>query len=77
MFRTVYYDTSIGFNQFFPDDADQPPVPMGLEVVQESYVWTDPQFDDFVGNRVLAEEHLDVVDPGGVGWDINNATSGS
>jgi hypothetical protein len=48
MFRTVYYDTSMFFNQFFsqPENHHRP---IGLAVVQESYVWTDPQFDDFVG----------------------------
>ncbi|MGQ0722092.1 MAG: hypothetical protein ACT4PE_11050 [Candidatus Eiseniibacteriota bacterium] len=75
MFRCVFYDTSTAFNQFFPDDADQH-VPMGLKVTQESYVWTDPQFDDFVGVEYSVLNMSNVVDPAGVGWDINNAYVG-
>ncbi|NNE44227.1 MAG: hypothetical protein HKN12_08450, partial [Gemmatimonadetes bacterium] len=75
MFRTVYYDTSTAFNQFFPDEADQH-TPLGLEVVQESYVWTDPQFDDFVGIEFTLRNMSEVVDPAGVGWDIRNAYVG-
>jgi hypothetical protein len=75
MFRTVYYDTSIFFNQFFNDDAAQH-TPMGLKVVQESYVWTDPQFDDFVGIEFRITNISEQISAGGDGWDINSAYVG-
>jgi hypothetical protein len=75
MFRTVYYDTSTAFNQFFPDEADQHR-PLGLQIVQESYVWTDPQFDDFVGIEFSVKNISPVLDNSGLGWDINNAYVG-
>ena len=75
MFRTVYYDTATVFNQFFPDEADQH-VPMGLEIVQESYVWTDPQFDDFVGIEFSVKNISPTLDAAGLGWEINNAYVG-
>ena len=74
MYRTVYYDTSIFFNQFFPDEADQH-TPIGLEVVQESYVWTDPAFDDFVGVEFRVK-NISPLLSNGVGWDINNCYIG-
>jgi hypothetical protein len=73
MFRTVYYDTSIFFNQFKPDLARQHR-PLGLEVVQESYVWTDPQFDDFVGIEFRVKNVSETVDQ--VGWDIRDSYIG-
>jgi hypothetical protein len=73
MFRTVYYDTSIFFNQFFPDEADQH-TPLGLRIEQESYQWTDPQFDDFVGIEFKVKNISDVIDP--VGWDITSCYIG-
>jgi len=73
MFRTVYYDTSTIFNVFFPDEADQH-IPLGLRVVQESYVWTDPQFDDFVGVEYRITNMSEIMDP--PGWTINNAYVG-
>jgi len=75
MFRTVFYDTSTFYNQFFPDEADQH-VPLGLRVVQESYVWTDPQFDDFVGIEYRVTNMSNIMDPAGLGWTINNAYVG-
>jgi hypothetical protein len=75
MFRTVYYDTSTAFNQFFPDEADKH-TPLGLEITQESYVWTDPQFDDFVGIEFKLRNMSKEVDPSGTGWDIRNAYVG-
>jgi hypothetical protein len=73
MFRTVYYDTSIFFNQFFPDEADQH-TPMGLRVEQESYQWTDAQFDDFVGIEFRIQNISRLLDP--VGWDITSCYIG-
>ena len=73
MFRTVYYDTSVFFNQFWSDPA-QFHTPMGLKVVQESYVWTDEQFDDFVGIEYTVENISETID--GQGWDINKAYIG-
>lgn len=74
MFRTVYYDTSTFFNQFFPDD-DAQHEPLGLEVVQESYVWTDPQFDDFVGVEFQVKNISDIM-TNGPGWDITKCYIG-
>ncbi len=73
MFRTVYYDTSIFFNQFFPDEADQH-TPLGLRIEQESYQWTDPQFDDFVGVEFRIKNISNTIDP--VGWDITSCYIG-
>ena len=73
MFRTVYYDTSQSFNQFFPDQADQH-TPLGLRVEQESYQWTDPQFDDFVGVEFRIKNISNLIDP--VGWDITSCYIG-
>ncbi len=73
MFRTVFYDTSRFFNQFFPDEADQH-VPLGLKVTQESYVWTDPNFDDFVGIEFTIQNISDIFSP--PGWDINSCYIG-
>jgi hypothetical protein len=75
MFRCVYYDTSTVFNQFQPDDAAKHR-PLGLRVAQESYVWTDPQFDDFVGVEFKVTNISPVIDPAGLGWTINNAYVG-
>jgi hypothetical protein len=73
MFRTVYYDTSIFFNQFFPDEADKH-TPMGLRIEQESYAWTDPQFDDFIGVEFRVKNISTLLDP--VGWDIKSCYIG-
>ncbi|GJM43310.1 MAG: hypothetical protein DHS20C21_01520 [Gemmatimonadota bacterium] len=73
MFRTVYYDTSTRFNQFFSDEADRH-TPLGLKITQESYVWTDPQFDDFVGVEFKVKNISTSIDP--IGWDINNCYIG-
>jgi hypothetical protein len=73
MFRTVYYDTSLFFNQFFPDEADKH-TPLGLRVEQESYAWTDPQFDDFVGIEFRVKNISNKLDP--VGWDIKSCYIG-
>ena len=73
MYRTVYYDTSQSFNQFFPDAADQH-TPLGLRVEQESYQWTDPQFDDFVGVEFRIKNISNLIDP--VGWDITSCYIG-
>ena len=75
MFRSVYYDTSTFFNQFFSDPADRH-TPMGLRVEQESYAWTDPQFDDFVGIEFKITNISPTIDPSQVGWTINNAYIG-
>jgi hypothetical protein len=75
MFRCVYYDTSTFQNPFQPDEAAQH-TPMGLKVTQESYVWTDPQFDDFVGVEFQVTNISEVIDPARIGWDINNAYVG-
>jgi hypothetical protein len=73
MFRCVYYDTSLFFNQFFPDQADKH-TPMGLRVEQESYAWTDPQFDDFIGVEFHVKNISRELDP--VGWDITSCYIG-
>ena len=73
MFRTVYYDTSLFFNQFFPDEADKH-TPLGLRVEQESYAWTDPQFDDFVGVEFRVKNISNLIDP--VGWEIKSCYIG-
>ncbi|MCA9753702.1 MAG: hypothetical protein KC591_16015 [Gemmatimonadetes bacterium] len=75
MYRTVYYDTSVFFNQFFPDEADKH-TPLGLRVTQESYVWTDPSFDDFVGVEFKVQNISPQLDNGGDGWDINKCYIG-
>jgi hypothetical protein len=71
----VFYDTSTAFNAFFPDQADKH-TPMGLRITQESYVWTDPQFDDFVGIEYSVYNMSHEMDPTGVGWEIKNAYVG-
>ncbi|MDP6802309.1 MAG: hypothetical protein QF819_03915 [Gemmatimonadota bacterium] len=73
MFRTVYYDTSTFANQFWSDPADFHE-PLGLRIQQESYVWTDPQFDDFVGIEFTVTNISQVMD--GVGWDVESAYLG-
>jgi hypothetical protein len=67
MFATEYYDSSTFFNQFFPDPADHHH-PLGLHVTQETYVWSHPAVDDFVGVELTitnASRHVDDV-----GWTI-------
>jgi hypothetical protein len=73
MYRTAYYDTSTFVNQFYADQANWHH-PLGLKVTQESYVWTDPQFDDFVGVEFKVTNISQVID--NVGWDINDAYIG-
>jgi hypothetical protein len=73
MFRTVYYDSSTFFNQFRPDPADHHR-PLGLEVTQESYVWTDPTIDDFVGVEYRIENTSSEI--GGIEWDIDRVYLG-
>ncbi len=73
MFRAVYYDTSARFNPFFPDAADRH-TPLGLRVEQESYQWTDPLFDDFVGVEFRITNISRTIDP--VGWDITKCYIG-
>jgi hypothetical protein len=75
MYRSVYYDTTTFFNQFFSDPADRH-TPMGLMVIQESYAWTDPNFDDFVGIEFKIKNISRTIDPAQVGWPINNAYIG-
>ncbi len=75
MFRSVYYDTSTIFNQFFSDEADRNN-PLGLRIQQESYAWTDPQFDDFVGVEFKITNISKTLDPAEIGWDINRAYIG-
>ncbi|NNE43953.1 MAG: hypothetical protein HKN12_07075 [Gemmatimonadetes bacterium] len=73
MFRTVYYDTSTFRNDFVVNDADRH-TPLGLQVIQESYQWTDPQFDDFVGIEFRVKNISEQIDP--VGWDVESAYIG-
>lgn len=75
MYRGVYYDTSTFFNQFFSDEADQH-TPLGLRVEQESYAWTDPLFDDFVGIEFKVTNISKELDPSSVGWDITSSYIG-
>ncbi len=75
MFRTVTYDTSTAFNVFFPSEADQHR-PMGLRVEQESYQWTDPQFDDLVGVEFRIRNISASLDEAELGWSIDNAYIG-
>jgi hypothetical protein len=46
MFACVYYDTSTSMNANRPEDFH---VPLGLRVRQESYAWTTPAVQDFIG----------------------------
>jgi hypothetical protein len=48
MFTSVYRDTATFFNERIRDPSKRH-TPIGLEVVQESYQYTAPAFDDFVG----------------------------
>ncbi|MFN0150227.1 MAG: hypothetical protein ACKVU1_05880 [bacterium] len=48
MFTSVYRDTARFFNERIRDPSKRH-TPIGLEVVQESYQYTAPAFDDFVG----------------------------
>jgi hypothetical protein len=48
MFACVYRDTATFFNERIQNPIERH-VPVGLEVVQESYQYTAPAFDDFVG----------------------------
>ncbi len=75
MFRSVTYDTSTFLNQFIADPLGRH-TPMGLRVEQESYAWTDPLFDDFVGIEYKITNISRVIDPTGLGWDINRAYVG-
>ncbi len=75
MFRAVTYDTSTFLNQFFPDPVSRHN-PIGLLVEQESYAWTDPLFDDFVGIEYKITNMSRLSDPAGIGWDVNNAYVG-
>jgi len=74
MFRTVYYDTSQFFNQFFTQEENRHN-PIGLQVIQESYVWTDPQFDDFVGIEFRIKNISHLL-RGGVGDTIRDCYIG-
>ncbi|MCA9752988.1 MAG: hypothetical protein KC591_12405 [Gemmatimonadetes bacterium] len=73
MFRSVMYDTSTFENRFNPDQSDHHH-PLGLQVTQESYQWTDPGFDDFVGVEFRIRNISDLLD--GTGWDIEHAYVG-
>jgi hypothetical protein len=75
MYRSVTYDTSTFFNQFIPDEESRHH-PMGLRVEQESYAWTDPQFDDFIGVEYKIRNISATIDPAGIGWSIDNAYIG-
>jgi len=46
MFSSVFYDTSTSFNRTRTEDFH---VPLNLMVRQESYVWTSPAIEDFIG----------------------------
>jgi hypothetical protein len=73
MYRTVYYDTSMTFNEFRPQDENRH-TPLGLQVIQESYVWTDPQFADFVGIEFRIKNISNLIDP--EGWTIRDSYIG-
>ena len=75
MYRSVYTDTSTFFNQFIPDEESKHH-PMGLQVEQESYAWTDPQFDDFIGVEFKIQNISSTIDPAGLGWSIDRAYIG-
>jgi len=75
MFRTTYYDTSTWANDAFPS-PEQKHTPLGLKVEQESYQWTDPLFDDFVGIEFDITNISPTIDDGGDGWDIEDAYIG-
>ena len=46
MFTSVFFDTSTIMNETRTDDFHEP---LNLTVRQESYAWTNPQLEDFVG----------------------------
>jgi hypothetical protein len=73
MFRAVFYDSSTFFNQFHIDPRDDHTA-LGLTVTQESYVWSDPAIDDFVGIEYRIENTSDSID--GVGWEIRRVYLG-
>lgn len=73
MFHVVTYDTSTAENQFRTNDNDLH-VPLGLRVDQQSYQWTEPLFDDFVGIEFKLTNISETLD--GVGWDIDKAYVG-
>jgi hypothetical protein len=67
MFATEYHDSSTFFNQFFTDPADHHH-PLGLHVTQETYVWSHPAVDDFVGVELRIRNMSREID--GTGWTI-------
>jgi hypothetical protein len=69
MFATEFYDSSTFFNQFFPDPVDHHH-PLGLHVTQETYQWSHPMVDDFVGVEYRIKNASRDID--GVGWEIQN-----
>ncbi len=46
MFTSVFYDSSTSFNKTRTEDFH---VPLRLKVRQESYAWTSPAIEDFIG----------------------------
>ncbi len=46
MFSSVFYDTAISINSTRTEDFHEP---LGLKVRQESYAWTSPAVEDFIG----------------------------
>ncbi len=46
MFTSVFYDTATSFNRTRTEDFH---VPLNLKVRQESYAWTSPAIEDFIG----------------------------
>ncbi|GJM45546.1 MAG: hypothetical protein DHS20C21_23880 [Gemmatimonadota bacterium] len=75
MFATTYYDTSTFANGSFSDPAERHQ-PLGLRIDQESYTWTDPTFDDFVGIEFRVTNISPAIDQEGTGWDIQDAYIG-
>jgi hypothetical protein len=75
MFRTTYYDTSTFANYSLPAEEDKHH-PMGLKVSQESYQWTDPLYDDFVGIEFRITNMSAAYDDAGLGGDIRDAYIG-
>ena len=73
MFSTVYYDTSTFGNPYIIAEPEKHH-PLGLKVTQESYVWTDPQFDDFVGVEFRVRNVSETLAP--EGWTIESSYIG-
>lgn len=73
MFATEYWDSSTVFNDFVtdPENLHQP---LGLHVVQETYAWSSPEIDDFVGLDLVITNASNDID--GTGWEIENVYVG-